>query len=178
MLKNKLYKIDKWISKDNKEGYILLLLALSAVMVQFTSTMFIGIGLLSIISLWVVYVKLRISTGKLKFDKSYYTLPTIGETIVVQKDFKYDFFKVENSKNYIHYKNLQNMDKGSEFNVISIEELDDDWIVELQFDSSVKMSALVPNLNPLIVKVFWLDVKDYFMTIADIREEKLKKILG
>ena len=47
MLKNKLYRIDKWISKDNKEGYILLLLALSAVMVQFTSTMFIGIGLLS-----------------------------------------------------------------------------------------------------------------------------------
>ncbi len=171
MLKNKLYKIDKWISKDNKEGYILLLLALSAVMVQFTSTMFIGIGLLSIISLWVVYVKLRISTGKLKFDKSYYTLPNIGETIVVQKDFKYDFFKVENSKNYIHYKNLQNMDKGSEFNVISIEELDDDWIVELAFTSAL--------LNKdLILEVFWLDVKNYFMTIADIREEKLKKILG
>ena len=171
MLKNKLYKIDKWISKDNKEGYILLLLALSAVMVQFTSTMFIGIGLLSIISLWVVYVKLRISTGKLKFDKSYYTLPNIGETIVVQKDFKYDFFKVENSKNYIHYKNLQNMDKGSEFNVISIEELDDDWIVELAFTSAL--------LNKdLILEVFWLDVKNYFMTIVDIREEKLKKILG
>ena len=171
MLKNKLYKIDKWISKDNKEGYILLLLALSAVMVQFTSTMFIGIGLLTIISLWVVYVKLRISTGKLKFDKSYYTLPNIGETIVVQKDFKYDFFKVENSKNYIHYKNLQNMDKGSEFNVISIEELDDDWIVELAFTSAL--------LNKdLILEVFWLDVKNYFMTIADIREEKLKKILG
>jgi len=179
MLKNKLYKIDKWISKDNKEGYILLLLALSAVMVQFTSTMFIGIGLLSIISLWVVYVKLRISTGKLKFDKSYYTLPNIGETIVVQKDFKYDFYKVTNSKNYIHNKQIIDIGKGFEFDVVNIKELTDDWIVELHFItkqskySSVKMSGLVP-----IVKVFWLDVKDYFMTIVDIREEKLKKILG
>ncbi len=68
MLKNKLYKIDKWISKYNKVGYVLLLVAISAVMIQFTSTMFIGIGLLGLICLWVVFVK------TLKFDKSYYTL--------------------------------------------------------------------------------------------------------
>ena len=170
MLKNKLYKIDKWISKDNKEGYILLLLALSAVMVQFTSTMFIGIGLLSIISLWVVYVKLRISTGKLKFDKSYYTLPIIGEKIVVQKDFKYDLNKVINSKCYIHSEAYQNIEKGFEFELISIEELCDDWIVRL--------NCSLYDYEHVVFDVFWLDVKDYFITISDIREEKLKKILG
>lgn len=171
MLKNKLYKIDKWISKDNRVGFVLLLIGLSAIMIQFTSTMFFGIGLMGLICLWVVFVKTKILSGQLKFDKSLYTLPTIGETIVVQKDFNYDCAKVANSKNYIHSKAVQNIHKGFEFDVINIEELDDDWIVELSFNGSSK-------LDPIIIQVFWLDVKNYFMTIADIREEKLKKILN
>ena len=167
MLKNKLYKIDKWISKDNKVLLVLLLLvAAPVVMIQFTSTMFYGIGLFTFICLWVVFVKTPILGGQLKFDKSYYTLPTIGETIVVQKDFKYDCAKVENSKNYIHNSNIIDLYKGFDFKVVSIKELDDDWIVELSLDNSTKL-----------LQVFWLDVKNYFMTIADIREEKLKKIL-
>lgn len=170
MLKNKLYKIDKWISKDNKVGFVLLLIGLSAVMIQFTSTMFIGIGLMCLICLWVVFVKTRISTGELKFDKSYYTLPNIGETIVVQKDFKYDLSKVANSKNYIHNKAIINNVKGFEYEVVNIEELTDDWIIELKF--------MTKSSKDLLIEVFWLDVKDYFITIADIREEKLKKILG
>lgn len=170
MLKNKLYKIDKWISKGNRVGYILLLVVLSTVMMNFTKTTFIGIGLLLFICYWAVFVRMPILGGKLKFDKSNYTLPTIGERIVVQKDFKYDFSKVRNSKNYIYEKTVQSIDKGFEFCVISIEELKDDWIVELEFDDG--------NLDPIILEVFWLDVKNYFMTISDIREEKLKKILG
>jgi hypothetical protein len=170
MLKNKLYRIDKWISKDNRVGFVLLLIGLSAVMLQFTSTMFIGIGLMAIICLWVVYIKTPILGGQLKFDKSLYTLPTIGETIVVQKDFKYDCNKVRNSKNYIHNKVIINIDIGYEYEVVDIKELDDDWIVELRF--------MVKSSKDLVIEVFWLDVKNYFMTIADIREEKLKKILG
>lgn len=167
MLKNKLYKIDKWISKDNKVGFVLLLIGLSAVMIQFTSTMFIGIGLMCLICLWVVFVKTRISTGKLKFDKSYYTLPNIGETIVVQKNFKYDLNKVSNSKNYINSENFISIYKGLNFHMVDIKELDDNWVVKIRLDKYNE-----------IIEVFWLDVKDYFMTIADIREEKLKKILG
>ena len=170
MLKNKLYKIDKWISKGSQSFLVLLLIGLSAVMIQFTSTMFYGIGLMGLICLWVVFVKIKISTGKLKFDKSYYTLPIIGETIVVQKDFKYDLSKVANSKNYIHSKAVIDIGKGFEFDVVNIEELTDDWIIELKF--------MTKSSKDLLIEVFWLDVKDYFMTIADIREEKLKKILG
>jgi len=170
MLKNKLYKIDKWISKDNKVGYVLLLVAISAGMIQFTSTMFIGIGLMGLLCLWVLIVKARIIGGELKFDKSYYTLPTIGETIVVQKDFKYDLSKVANSKNYIHNKAIIDIGKGFEFEIVNLKTLDDDWIVELKF--------IIKSSKDLTIEVFWLDVKKYFMTIADIREEKLKKILG
>lgn len=171
MLKNKLYKIDKWISKDNRALLLLLLVGLSAGMIQFTSTMFFGIAGIFLICMWVVLVKAKIISGQLKFDKSFYTLPVIGERIVVQKDFKYDFCKVRNSKNYIHKKLVQSINKGFEFDVINIEELDDDWIVELEFISGNRY-------DPIILQVFWLDVKNYFMTISDIREEKLKKILG
>lgn len=167
MLKNKLYRIDKWISTDNRVVLVLLLIGLSAVMIQFTSTMFIGIGLMCLICLWVVFVKTRISTGVLKFDKSYYTLPTIGETIVVQKNFKYDLNKVSNSKNYINSENFISIYKGLNFHMVDIKELDDNWVVKIRLDKYNE-----------IIEVFWLDVKDYFMTITDIREEKLKKILG
>lgn len=168
LLKNRLYRIDKWISTDNKVLYVLLLIVLSVLMLQLY--LFFGIFLLSIICIWVVYVKSGILDGNIKFDKSYYILPSIGEVIIVQKDFKYDYAKVRNTKNYIYSKAPQNLLKGFEFYVISIEELDDDWIVKLEFNSN--------SLDPIILEVFWLDVKDYFMTIADIREEKLKKILN
>ena len=170
MLKNKLYLFDKWLSKDRNTLLVLLLVATSTIMIQFKPFTFYGIGLLLLICFYIVFVKAKILGGQWKLDKSYYTLPTIGETIVVQKDFKYDCAKVANSKNYIHDKTVQNIHKGFEFDVIDIEELNDDWIVKLNFNGSSK-------LDPIILKVFWLDVKDYFMAISDIREEKLKKLL-
>jgi hypothetical protein len=53
-----------------------------------------------------------------------------------------------------------------EFYVKDIKELDDNWILTLRI-----------NKYGGIMEVFYLDVKDYFMTTADIREEKLNRIL-
>jgi len=166
MLKNRLYLIDKWLSVGSRTLLILLLVASSTLMISFESTMFYGIGLLLLICLWVVFIKAKILGGELKFDKSYYTLPVIGEIIVVQKDFKYDINKVSNQKNYIHSKNFIDISKGLNFYIVDIKELDDNWVVRLRLES-----------YNTIIEVFWLDVKEYFMTISDIREEKLKKIL-
>lgn len=170
MLKNKIYLFDRWLSKDNRVLLVLLLVGLSAVMIQFTSTIFFGIGGIFLIFMWVVFVKTKILGGQWKFDKSLYTLPIIGEIIIAQKDFKYDFNKVVNSKNYIHQKFVQNIDKGSEFDVIGIEELNDDWIIKLKLND-------IEDFGTVIIQVFWLDVKDYFMTVSQIREEKLNKLL-
>lgn len=166
MLKNRLYLIDKWISKDNRVLLILLLVASSTLMISFEKTMFIGIGLLSLICIWVVFVKAKIMGGDLKFDKSYYTLPIIGEKIVIKRDFRYDLNKVDNSKNYIHSESFVDIHQGLELCVQNIKELDDNWIISLRI-----------NKYGGIIDVFYLDVKDYFMTTADIREEKLNKIL-
>jgi hypothetical protein len=166
VLKNKLYLIDKWISKGSRELLVLLLIVSSVFLLNNEYTLFYGIGLLGIVCMWVVFVKAKIMGGELKFDKSCYTLPIIGEKIVVQRDFKYDLNKVENSKNYINSENLISISKGLEFYVKDIEELDDNWIMSLRV-----------NKEGGIIDVFYLDVKDYFMTTADIREEKLNKIL-
>lgn len=170
MLNNRLYKIDKWLVSGNRVFAVLLFVAISAGMMQAESTMFIGIGLMSLICLWTVMVRIKVVNGQLKFDKSIYTIPIIGETIVVQKDFKYDCAKVKNTKNYIYGKAIQNINKGFEFDVINIDELSDDWIIQLSFNGSSK-------IDPIIIEVFWLDVKDYFMTISDIRDQKLTKLL-
>lgn len=166
MLKNRLYLIDKWISKGSRELLVILLVVLSVFFLNNESTLFYGIGLIGIVCVWVVFVKSKIMGGKLKFDKSYYTLPIIGEKIIVQREFRYDLNKVENSINYIHSESFTNIYKGLEFYVKDIKELDDNWILTLRI-----------NKYGGIMKVFYLDVKDYFMTISDIREEKLKRIL-
>ena len=168
-IKNKLWKIDRWVSSGNRTNIVLLLFFVLAFMLKYNSTMIYGIGLYLFMILWFVFVKIKILEGKLKFDKSCYKLPTIGETIQVQKAFKYNISKVSKSRNYIYHNIYSTFHRGLEFNIIDIQELDNDWIVKLNCKSLFK---------PMIIKVFWLDVKDYFMTTKDVREEKLKKILG
>ena len=169
MLKNKIYLFDKWLSMKSRVGLVLLLIATSSVMIQFTSTVFIGIGLLSLICFYMVFIKMKINSKEWQFDKSVYKLPDIEEVIIVQRDFRYDLARVENSRNYINDKMIQIFSKGYEFEVISIEELNDDWIVELKF--------LHKSSKDLHIEVFWLDIHKYFMTISDVRDNKLNKLL-
>jgi len=169
MLKNKIYLFDKWLSSGDNMLYLLSLLIISVTMINFEVTLFYGIGLLSLICFYMVFIKMKINSKEWKIDKSVYILPIVGETIVVQKDFKYDLAKVQNSKNYIKVEMIGNICKGYEFEVISIEELNDDWIVELKL--------LHRSSEDLHIEIFWLDIHKYFMTISDIRDNKLNKLL-
>ena len=169
MLKNKIYLFDKWLSSGENMLYLLSLLIISVVMINFEVTLFYGIGLLSLICFYMVFIKMKINSKEWKIDKSVYILPIVGETIVVQKDFKYDLAKVQNSKNYIKVEMIGNICKGYEFEVISIEELNDDWIVELKL--------LRRSSEMIHIEVFWLDIHKYFMTISDVRDNKLNKLL-
>lgn len=169
MLNNRLYKIDKWLVGGNKVFIVLLFVAISASMLQFESTMFYGIGLMTIICLWTFYVRVKVVDGQLKFDKSIYNVPEIGDKLIVKKTFKYDFSKVKNSKNYIHDKCVCELGKNWSLEVYKIEELSDNWIITLElFGLSV---------DPLYLEMFYLDIKDKFTTLEDIRDEKLKKLL-
>jgi hypothetical protein len=98
-------------------------------------------------------------------DKSLYELPVIGETITIQRKFKYDISKVSNRGNYIYEKSIIAFEKGLGFEVVEIIETKDDWILRLK---GTDWNA----------EVFYLDVKSRVMTKSDEREEKLKRILG
>lgn len=169
MLKNKIYLFDKWLSIGENVLYLLSLLIISVVMINFEVTLFYGIGLLSLICFYMVFIKMKINSKEWQLDKSLYKLPYIEEVIIVQRDFRYDLARVENSRNYINDKMIQIFSKGYEFEVISIEELNDDWIVELKF--------LHKSSKDLHIEVFWLDIHKYFMTISDVRDNKLNKLL-
>lgn len=164
MLKNKIYLFDKWLSSGENILYLLSLLSISVVMINFEVTLFYGIGLLSLICFYTVFVKIKINSKEWQLDKSLYKLPDIEEVIIVQRDFRYDLAKVQNRVEMIG-----NICKGYEFEVISIEELNDDWIVELKL--------LRRSSEMIQIKVFWLDIHKYFMTISDVRNNKLNKLL-
>jgi hypothetical protein len=171
MLINKIYLLDKWLSSNNREFIMIGLVALSVTLLTDERTLFYGIGLIGIISLWVVLVKSNIMNGKLKFDKTGYTLPKIGENIIIKKDFRYNINKVLNSRNYINSEFYVNFRKDWKFKVIDINETKDDWIIilERKFPLSIK--------NIKHTEVFYLDFKPNMKTLTDIRDEKLKKIL-
>lgn len=169
MLKNKIYLFDKWLSSGENILYLLSLIIIAVAMINFDATLFYGIGLFLVICIYMMIVKIKINTKEWTLDKSIYTLPNIGEVLIVQKDFRYDLAKVMNSRNYIHNKMLQEFSKEFEFEITYIKELDDDWIIELRF--------LHKSSQDLLVEFFWLDVYKYFKTKSQIREDKLNKLL-
>jgi hypothetical protein len=160
MLRNKIYLFDKRLN----DLVALLAIGSSVAMLAFEATMFAGIAIMSISCLYVVFVKARINTGEFELDKSLYELPAIGETITIQRKFKYDISKVSNRGNYIYEKSIIAFEKGLEFEVAEVIEIKDDWILRLK---GADWNA----------EVFYLDVKSRVMTKSDEREEKLKRIL-
>lgn len=161
MLRNKIYLFDKRLN----DFVALLAIGSSAAMLAFDATMFAGIAIISVICLYVVFVKARINAGEFELDKSLYEPPAIGETITIQRKFKYDISKVSNRGNYIYEKSIVAFEKGLEFEVAEVIEIKDDWILRLK---GADWNA----------EVFYLDVKSRVMTKSDEREEKLKRILG
>lgn len=166
MLNNKIYLLDKWLSSNNREFIVFAMVCLSVILIAFETTLFYGISLLFIICLWVIFIKAKIMGGQIELDKNVYTLPRIGENIIIKKDFRYNINKVLNRRNYIHSVNYINFRKGSIFNIIDIDETKDDWIIMLDC-----------KVTSLRHEVFYLDFKSNMKTTSDIRDEKLKKIL-
>jgi hypothetical protein len=167
MLKNKLYLFDKWLSKDRNTLFILLLVATSTIMIQFKPFTFYGIGLLSLICIYIVFVKAKILGGQWKLDKSVYDVPQVEEVIVTTKDFYWDgSLKSYHVQNMTSKPNTVFIEKGTELKIIHLRENDDDWVLMLKKGN-----------GEIIITVNYLESKDYYKTKSQIREDKLKKLL-
>jgi len=168
MLKNKLYLFDKWLSEGRNTLLVLLLVVGSTFMISYEPTLFYGIGLLSIICFYVVFVKAKILGLDWKLDKSLYDVPQDQEIIVVTKNFYWDgSLKSYHVQSHTSKPNTVFIEKGTELKVIHFKETDDDWILMLKKGN-----------GEIVITVNYLESKDYYKTKSQIREEKLNKLLS
>jgi hypothetical protein len=103
---------------------------------------------------------------KVKFDRSRYDIPNVGEIVIVKKDFYYDgyFRKFINQSNPSQKPNWWKVPKGTELVILNIEETSGDWMITLEEQSRGDLH------------LYYIDTKDYWDTKANIRSRILSKI--
>jgi hypothetical protein len=171
MLKNRFYRFNRWL--DNHEmtklGLLLLSTLLFTLPLHFGGIigLFVSISIISIVCLFVIF-RVNIMSNVVKFDRSTYDLPSVGEIVVVKKDFYYDgsFRKFINTTDPSQRPNWWEVSKGTEMVIIEVKETDGDWKIRF-IDNS-------PSRGDM--SLYYLDTKDYWETKANIRNKILSKL--
>lgn len=173
-MKNKLYRFNRWLDNNEIIKFFLLLfsVALFTIPLQFGNFtgLVVSLSTITVVCLFVIF-RMNIMNDKVKFDRSRYDIPEVGEIVVVKKDFYYDgyFRKFINQSNPSQKPNWWKVPKGTELVILNIEETDGDWkirFIEPTFNSKTK-----GDMN-----LYYLDTKDYWDTKANIRSRILSKI--
>lgn len=168
-MKNKLYRFNRWL--DNNEVVKLFLLlfsvALFTIPLQFGkfTGLVVSLSTITVVCLFVIF-RMNIMNDKVKFDRSKYDVPNVGEIVIVKKDFYYDgeFRKFINQSDPGQKPNYWKISKGTEMSVMEVKETNGDWVIRF-FENS-----------PSIVRLYYLDTKDYWDTKANIRNKTLTKL--
>jgi hypothetical protein len=173
MLKNKLYRFNRWLDKNEVVKIFLLLfsVALFTIPLQFGNFtgLVVSLSTILIVCLFTIF-RMKISEDVVQFDRSEYDVPEVGEIVVVKKDFFYDgyFKKFINQSDPSQKPNWYKVKKGTQLVILNVEESDGDWKIRF--------------LNPKIgltrgnIDLYYLDTKDYWDTKANIRSKILSKI--
>jgi hypothetical protein len=170
-MKNKLYRFNRWLDNNEIIKFFLLLfsVALFTIPLQFGNFtgLIISLSTILIVCLFVIF-RMNIMNDKVKFDRSRYDIPEVGEIVVVKKDFYYDgyFRKFINQSNPSQKPNWWKVSKGTEMIIIDVKETNGDWIIRF-IDNSPSRGEM---------SLHYLDTKDYWDTKANIRTKILSKI--
>lgn len=170
-MKNKLYRFNRWLDNNEIIKFFLLLfsVALFTIPLQFGNFtgLIISLSTILIVCLFVIF-RMNIMNDKVKFDRSRYDIPEVGEIVVVKKDFYYDgyFRKFINQSNPSQKPNWWKVSKGTEMIIIDVKETNGDWIIRF-IDNSPSRGEM---------SLHYLDTKDYWETKANIRSKILSKI--
>lgn len=173
-MKNSFYRFNRWL--DNHEMTKLFLLISSVLLFTLplhfggVTGLFVSISSITIVCLFVIF-RMNIMNDVVKFDRSKYDVPGIGDIVIVKKDFFYDgqFRKFINQSDPSQKPNWWKVPKGTELVILNIEETDGDWkirFIEPTFNSKTKGD----------MKLYYLDTKDYWETKANIRNKILSKL--
>lgn len=129
----------------------------------------IDISFLAILSLSIYYMR-RYNSGKLKFDKSIYDIPEMGEDVICVDKFYYDRLLCKvykgseyDSKSFSYiYKIIY---KNETFKVVGIFDIKNSWEFHLRNN----------NDNSLII-VSYFQMCDILKSKSELRKFKLKKL--
>ena len=174
MLKNSFYRFNRWLDNNeiSKLSLLLLSVGLFTLPLHFggATGLFVSLSTITIVCLFVIF-RMNIMNDKVKFDRSKYVVPGIGEIVVVKKDFYYDgsFRKFINTSDQSQKPNWWKVSKGTELVILNVEETNGDWMIRL----------IEPTINSKTrgdLHLYYLDTKDYWDTKANIRSKILSKI--
>jgi hypothetical protein len=174
MLKNSFYRFNRWLDNNELTKFFLLLssVLLFTLPLHFggVTGLFISISAITIVCLFVIF-RMNIMNDVVKFDRSKYQVPQVGEIVIVKKDFYYDgqFRKFINTSDQSQKPNWWKVLKGTELVILNVDEDDGDWkirFIEPTFNSQTKGS----------MNLYYLDTKDYWDTKSNIRNKLLSRI--
>jgi len=165
VMRNILYLFNKWLDNSLYTLPIILsFIVLANILLFLTDYTIIGILVYVIVSILVI-LRIRIQSGNIKFDKSLYDIPSIGEIIIIKKIFYWNgvfLKKPENppgNKPWYFTINIK-----TEWEVVDIKELDGDWMIYMVDESG----------DQIHIKYF--ESRKYWQTKSDIRNNILKKL--
>jgi len=164
-MKNIIYQFNKWL--DNSKYTLLIIysfIILANILLLLSDYIILGILSYVIVSI-LALLRIRIQSGGIKFDKSLYQIPVVGEIVVIKKLFYWNgvFLKRPESPpgNKPWYFTIK---PDTEWEVIDVKELDADWMIYMIDKAG----------DQIHIKYF--ESKKYWQTKADIRNIILKKL--
>lgn len=171
MLKNSIFRLNRWLDRNEvfKFLFMVSIVAGGMITIQF-GNLFIGVSMILSLTFLGLY-RILMNDGMVKFDRSKYQVPQVGEIVVVKKDFYYDgsFRKFINTSDQSQKPNWWKVSKGTELVILNVEETNSDWKVRL----------IEPTINSQTrgdLHLYYLDTKDYWDTKANIRNKLLNKL--
>jgi|OM-RGC.v1.022198018 hypothetical protein len=163
---NTVYRLNKWLDNSN---YTLLIIVgsmlLANIFLFLTTYIVIGILFYIIVSLLSI-LRLGVHSGKIKFRGDVYDVPVIGEKIKITRGF---YWNGAFSKNYPmtdlgSKPSFYVIDKGGEWEIIDIKELDGDWMIYMLNDESTH------------IHIKYFESRKYWETKSQIRNKTLSKL--
>lgn len=165
LLKNKLYRLHQWLDNHEPTKFIVMIVtvAIPNVVIMLSNPL-IGV------SMYVILFPFFLSryffiTGVLKFDRTLYDIPVVGELISVEKDFYFDggFLKFLNPTDPSIKPSTIKINRFRVAEVIDVVEVSGDWDIFLKFSNE---SIVIP----------YFESRKYWITKSNVRNEKLRKI--
>ena len=171
MLKNKLYRLNRWLDRNELFKFVFMISYIAVAMLNLTAGSLTAFVLMMLMVCAFAVYRMFIMDNRVTFDRSKYDVPGVGEIVIVKKDFYYDgsFRKFINQSNPSQKPNWWKVPKGTELVILNVDEDDGDW----------KIRFIEPTINSQTrgdLHLYYLDTKDYWDTKANIRSKILSKI--